>query len=60
MYRVDRGEVAGVKRVVALLHEREQVRGPIGRGIAGRLHDFSFWRHYMVACYPATSTNLTA
>ena len=27
---IHRGEVAGVERVVALLHEREQVRGPAG------------------------------
>jgi hypothetical protein len=27
---VHRGEVAGVERVVALLHEREQARGPAG------------------------------
>jgi hypothetical protein len=27
---IHRGKVAGVERVVALLHEREQVRGPTG------------------------------
>jgi hypothetical protein len=34
------GEVAGVERVVALLHEREQARGPAGVGRRG--HDDSF------------------
>src|SRR5580700_9969654 len=33
------GEVAGVERVVALLHEREQARGPAGVGRGG--HDDS-------------------
>ena len=34
------GEVAGVERVVALLHQREQVRGPAGAGRGG--HDDPF------------------
>jgi hypothetical protein len=35
---VHRGEVAGVERVVALLHQREQARRPAGVG-RGRHHD---------------------
>jgi hypothetical protein len=38
---IHRGEVAGVERVVALLHEREQVRSPAGAFGRG-CHDGSF------------------
>jgi hypothetical protein len=38
---VHRGEVAGVERVVALLHEREQAGGPAG-AVGGGCHESSF------------------
>ncbi|MGH3211070.1 MAG: hypothetical protein ACRDNO_25260 [Trebonia sp.] len=42
------GEVAGVKRVVALLHQREQPGGPAG-GVGGGCHEGSF------SCRPAAA-----